>query len=235
MKHLKTPTIIIDDRQITDTLFDAVEQAMKFLISHISVAFEFDGSLQRKERFAYPLPALREALLNAVVHRDYANSSDIQIKIFDDRITIFSPGKLYGGLTIEEIKTDSYQSHIRNKLIAEAFYLTKNIEKYGSGFIRIRKELESYQEVSFDVEEVGGGILVTFSTLVSISEGVSEGVSSLLVCIRNKPGLRIPELSEQIHVPAKTIERWIKKLRDENRIVFKGAPKTGGYFIAGED
>ncbi|WP_274428045.1 ATP-binding protein [Desulfosarcina sp. BuS5] len=67
---------------------------MKFLVSHISVAFEFDGSLPRRERFAYPLPALREALLNAVVHRDYANSSDIQIKIFDDRITIFSPGKL---------------------------------------------------------------------------------------------------------------------------------------------
>ncbi|MCK4416561.1 MAG: ATP-dependent DNA helicase, partial [Candidatus Latescibacteria bacterium] len=196
-------------------------------------------SLQRKERFAYPLPALREALLNAVVHRDYANSSDIQIKIFDDRITIFSPGKLYGGLTIEEIKTDSYQSHIRNKLIAEAFYLTKNIKKYGSGFIRIRKELESYPEVSFDVEEVGGGILVTFSTLASISEGVnegvSEGVSSLLVCIKNKPGLRIPELSEQLHAPAKTIERWIKKLRDENRIAFKGAPKTGGYFVAGGD
>ena len=68
-----------------------------------------------------------------------------------------------------------------------------------------------------------------------VSAGVSEGVSSLFVCISNKPGLRIPELSEQIHVPAKTIERWIKKLRDENRIVFKGAPKTGGYFIAGED
>ena len=228
--RFKTPTMIIDDRQITDTLFDAVERAMKFLVSHISVAFEFDGSLQRRERFAYPLPALREALLNAVVHRDYANSSDIQIKIFDDRITIFSPGKLYGGLTIEEIKTDSYQSHIRNKLIAEAFYLTKNIEKYGSGFIRIRKELEAYPEISFDVEETGGGILVTFSTHMSIN----EGVNNLLGCIRNKPGLRIPELSEQLNVPAKTIERWIKKLRDQNKIIFKGAPKIGGYFINSE-
>jgi len=76
---------------------------------------------------------------------------------------------------------------------------------------------------------------VTFSALASISEGVSEGVGSLLGCIRNKPGLRIPELSEQLNVPAKTIERWIKKLRDENRIVFKGAPKTGGYFVAGGD
>jgi len=85
------------------------------------VAFSFDGSLQRKERFAYPLPALREVLLNAVVHRDYTNSSDIQIKIFDDRITIFSLGTLYGGLTIEDLNTDSYQSRTRNKLVAEAF------------------------------------------------------------------------------------------------------------------
>ncbi len=75
--RFKTPTMIIDDRQITDTLFNAVERAMKFLVSHISVAFEFDGSLQRRERFAYPLPALREALLNVVVHREYVNSSDI--------------------------------------------------------------------------------------------------------------------------------------------------------------
>lgn len=72
---------------------------------------------------------------------------------------------------------------------------------------------------------------MTFSTLLPISEGVSEGVNDLLGCIRNKPGLRIPELSEQLNVPAKTIERWIKKLRDQNKIVFNGAPKTGGYFI----
>ncbi|MCG6534275.1 MAG: putative DNA binding domain-containing protein, partial [Syntrophales bacterium LBB04] len=175
--RFKTPAVIIDDRQITDTLFEAVEQAMKLIVSHISVAFEFDGGLQRKERFTYPLPALREALLNAVVHRDYANPSDIQIKIFDDRITFFSPGKLYGGLTVEDLKTDHYQSHLRNKLIAEAFYLTKNIEKYGSGFIRIRKELKSYPEVEFNVEEIGDGFLATFRLIAKISEGASEGVS----------------------------------------------------------
>ncbi|MBK9346906.1 MAG: hypothetical protein IPN06_11040 [Burkholderiales bacterium] len=92
--------MIIDDRQFTDTLFEVVEQSMKFIVSHISVAFEFDGSIQRKERFAYPLPALREALLNAVVHRSYIDPSDIQIKIFDDKITLFSPGTFYGGLTV---------------------------------------------------------------------------------------------------------------------------------------
>ena len=67
----------------------------------------------------------------------------------------------------------AFQSHLRNKLVAEAFYLAKNIEKYGSGFIRIRKELEIYPEASFDVEEVGDGFMLTFRLI----EGVSEGVS----------------------------------------------------------
>lgn len=82
-----------------------------------------------------PLPAIREALLNAVIHRNYTDGSDIQIKIFDDNISIFSPGLLYGGLKLDELKSDNYQSRLRNKLVAEAFYLTGNIEKYGSGFI----------------------------------------------------------------------------------------------------
>ena len=63
---------------------------------------------------------------------------DIQIKIFDNSITFFNPGKLFGDLTIEKLKGDDYQSRARNKLIAEAFYLTRDIEKYGSGFIRER-------------------------------------------------------------------------------------------------
>ena len=111
------------------------------IVIHISpsVAFEFDGSIQRKERFAYPLPALREALLNAVVHRNYTDGSDIQIKIFDDKITIFSPGLLYGGISVTDIQADNYRSSLRNKLVAEGFYLTGSIEKYGSGFIRIRR------------------------------------------------------------------------------------------------
>jgi ATP-dependent DNA helicase RecG len=233
--RFKTPSMIIDDRQVTDTLFEAVEQAMKFIVSHISVAFSFDGSLRRSERFAYPLPALREVLLNAIVHRDYANSSDIQIKIFDDRITLFSPGTLYGGLTVEDLKTDHYQSRTRNKLIAEAFYLTNNIEKYGSGFIRIRQELKAYPEIDFAVEEVGGGVLVTFShgegVNEGVSEGVNEGVNSLIACIKQHPGLRTPELSSLLNVPPKTLERWLRRLREEGLVVFKGPAKTGGYYI----
>jgi ATP-dependent DNA helicase RecG len=89
---------------------------------------------------------------------------------------------------------------------------------------RIRKELESYPEIAFSVEEIGDGVLVTFQ--------ITEGVTRLLEYIRANPGLRIPDLSKKLHTPAKTIERWIKALRKEQKIIFKGAPKTGGYFAA---
>ena len=152
---------------IQTTLFDAVEKSMNYIISHLKVAFEFTGEIQRTEIFEYPLAAIRELVLNAVVHRDYTSPGDIQIKIFDKAITLFNPGKLYDGLTIEQLKGDNYQSRIRNKLIAEAFYLTNDIEKYGSGYIRVRKEITNYPTMQFEYEEIGEGVsgdVVLFGT-----------------------------------------------------------------------
>lgn len=241
--RFKTPDMIIDDRQFTDTLFEVVDQSMKFIVSHISVAFEFDGSIQRKERFAYPLPAVREALLNAIVHRSYTDPNDIQIKIFDDKITIFSPGTFYGGLTVAEIQTDNYRSSLRNKLIAEGFYLINVIEKYGSGFIRIRRALQDYPEVQFDVREFQGGVMATFAQKkpvppnegaseevnVGVDVGVDVGVNGLLAYIQANPGQRAGEMAVTFAVTQRTIERWLKQLKAQSLIEFKGAPKTGGY------
>lgn len=231
--RFKTPSTIIDDRQITDTLFEAVDQAMKFIVLHISVAFEFDGSLQRKERFAYPL-ALREALLNAVVHRDYTNPSDIQIKIFDDSITFFSPGHFYGGLSLADIQTGNYQSHLRDKLLAEAFYLTNNIEKYGSGFIRIRKALQDYPDVSFHVQEMGGGVLLTFAQAADgrsdasniISEKSSEKILALL---RNSPTMSAREIAQHLNISQRAAEKQLDKLKREGRLRRVGSDR-GGYW-----
>ena len=102
--------MILDDKMIRATLFDAVEEVMLYILSHIKVAFEFTGELERTEIFEYPKSALRELLLNAIVHRDYLSPVDTQIKIFDKSITIFNLGKLYGDITIEQLKTDNYQS-----------------------------------------------------------------------------------------------------------------------------
>lgn len=160
--RFKTPSMIIDDKMFNGTLFEVVESTMNYLLGQIKVAFEITGkTTQRNEIFEYPLPALRELVLNAIIHRDYMSPIDVQIKIFDQKITFFNPGSLFGKLSVAQLKKDNYQAYTRNKLIAEAFYLTGDIEKYGSGFVRIREEIKSYPTMKFDFEEVPNGFLVT--------------------------------------------------------------------------
>lgn len=153
--RFKSAATIIDDNVVRAPLFLAVEEALTFIKKHINLSYSFDGNLERKERWQYPMEALRELLLNAVVHRDYKSASDVVIKIFDDRIVFTNPGKLYGNLRIADLERDDYVSSLRNRLLAEAFYLTGDIERYGTGFVRIREILRVYPEVVLRVEEMG--------------------------------------------------------------------------------
>jgi ATP-dependent DNA helicase RecG len=148
-------------------------------------------------------------------------------------------------LTVAEVQADSYRSSLRNKLVAEGFYLINAIEKYGSGFIRIRKALQDYPEVKFDIAEKFGGVMATFALngepprtelVDGLNEGVSGGVSGgvngpddLRIIITDRPGLNTSELVVRSNKPKRTIERWLKQLKDQGRIEFRGASKTGGY------
>jgi ATP-dependent DNA helicase RecG len=153
--RFKAKDTIIDDLLIKAPLFPALEEAMIFIKKHINLSYEFDGSLERKEIWQYPLDVIREFLLNAVVHRDYKHATDIVIKIFDDRIIFSNPGTLFGSLTLKDLEKDDYISSIRNKLLAEAFFLTGDIEKYGTGFIRIRKKLNELKTGTYNISEAG--------------------------------------------------------------------------------
>jgi ATP-dependent DNA helicase RecG len=158
--RFKTTSLIIDDKLISGNLFEVVQESMQFILSHLKVAFEIKGtSTQRAEIFEYPIPAIRELLLNAIIHRDYSSSSDVQIKIFDQKISFFNPGNLFGNIDIKDLSGETYASQTRNKLIAEAFYLTKDIEKYGSGFLRIRNEIKEFPTMRFKYQESGNGFL----------------------------------------------------------------------------
>jgi ATP-dependent DNA helicase RecG len=162
--RFKTPSMIIDDKMLNGNLFDVVEDAMQIIISHLKFAFEITGqTTQRTEIPEYPLDAIRELLLNCLIHRDYKSSTDVQIKIFDQKITFFNPGGLYGNITEKELLTDTYQASTRNKQIAEAFYLTHDIEKYGSGFVRIRKAIANYPTMLFGFREAESGFITEFS------------------------------------------------------------------------
>ncbi|GGH32745.1 winged helix-turn-helix transcriptional regulator [Sphingobacterium alkalisoli] len=222
------------------SLFDTIEDAMRYVISQIKVAFEIKGMpTQRTEIFEYPLPALREILLNSLIHRDYMSPVDIQVKIFDNKITFYNPGSLYGGLTLSELKGDDYQAQARNKLIAEAFYLTGDIEKYGSGFLRVRNELSTYPTMKFDFEEKATGFLVTLSyteqktstELPNVSDRLTPNQLKILSAIRSNSRVTYSELAEIVGIAPTNIARNIKKMTDNNIIRRVGSTKRGYWEI----
>jgi ATP-dependent DNA helicase RecG len=136
--RFKDGATIIGDRWIAGNLFHQLIEGEEAIRNFINVRYEITGETpERKEYWDYPLPALREALMNALVHRDYFKKNEqILIKIYDDTIWFHNPGGLPKGLSIEQLKAKP-QSIPRNPLIARIFYLAGYIERYGSGIQRI--------------------------------------------------------------------------------------------------
>ena len=241
--RFKSTATIIDDRMIRGNLFDVQEETMRYIISQIKVAFEFTGQLQRNEIFEYPLRALRELVTNALIHRDYTSPIDIQIKIFDQGITIFNPGRLFGNLTIEDLRSDNYQAQTRNKLIAEAFYLTKEIEKYGSGFIGVREEIRNYPTMKFEYKEMANGFLVELSytkqktiTKVEFGDNVGDNVgdnrlTEIIDLIKQNNKITAKQLAARLSVSDRTIERDIEKLKKQGKLKRIGNEKNGHWLV----
>ena len=241
----KTQSMIIDDKMIRGSLFESVENTITFILSHIKVAFEITGKTsQRTEIFEYPLPAIRELVLNAIIHRDYKSPTDIQIRIYDQEITIFNPGGLFGGLEIDELKTDNYQAQSRNKMITEAFYLTKDIEKHGSGYRRIREYIRDYPTMYFEFEENSGGYLTKIgykkqrilnNAIVSqndeLNDELNEGQQKVLDYIQTHPGKMSRDISFYLKMPFGTVDRHIRVLLKKNKIERRGSKKSGGYYL----
>lgn len=241
--RFKTEDTIIDDLLIKDPLATALEEAMIFIKKHINLSFSFDGGLRRKERWQYPLEAIRELLLNAAVHRDYKNTSDIVIKIFDDRIVFTNPGRLYGNLTVEDLKRDDYVSSIRNKLLAEAFYLTGDVEKYGTGFVRLRNWLKDYPEISYDISEIGAFFRISLFRKNDLPEandlkndlindlkeryGLTDKQAEIIQAIQGNKFVTQNRLSECISITPRNVRINMEKLKEKGLLKRVGGLKRG--------
>lgn len=241
MGRFKSPETIIDDLMLKDPLPVAIEEAMIFIKKHITLSFDFDGSLKRKEIWQYPLEALRELLLNAVIHRDYRNTSDIIIKIFDDRILFTNPGKLYGNLTVEDLKRNDYVAAHRNRLLAEAFYLTGDIEKYGTGFIRVRELLKMSSNMALSIDEKGDFLMVGVATVTPAktpTKTPSKTVVPLTALeekifneIKKKNTVTFGQIAATLAISLHTVAEYIQKLKTKGVIKRQGGTRAGYWEI----
>ena len=131
-------SVFRDRKELTGSLLTQLEDAYTYINQFNRTRAEFEG-LDRIDRRDYPAEALREALLNAITHRDYSFSASTLISIFDDRIEFVTIGGLVRGLTYNDIMLGV--SALRNQKLANVFYRLNLIEAYGTGILKIN---ESY-------------------------------------------------------------------------------------------
>lgn len=139
----RSPTEIVDSHEFAGTLWDQLEGAMERFRRLLQVRFDVRATepslegLARTDVWEYPLDALREAVINALIHRDYTETTDIQIRVYDDEMNVWNPGGLPPQLTVEQLREPQHLSLPRNPFLAQAFYYAGLIERWGTGTGRI--------------------------------------------------------------------------------------------------
>ncbi len=128
-----TSTTRVLDQKIFDAdLFSNYRSAVTYLLAHLNTAYHI--GMERKEQLEIPEGALREALINALGHRDYRKPGDLQVHIFQDRVEIVNPGGLVGGMTLDKLGSTSLP---RNPLLFGMMHRMGLVEKIGSGLTRM--------------------------------------------------------------------------------------------------
>ncbi|MCL2646851.1 MAG: hypothetical protein FWD61_07570 [Phycisphaerales bacterium] len=129
---------IYDQRDVRDDLLTQFNEAMAFLKRHLNIRSEIHG-LKRKDIYEIPLEVLREAVVNALMHRDYSiTGTQVSVEVHDDRVEIINPGDLPKGLPLQKFGSVSIR---RNELIADLFARLDKVERVGMGISKMRKAM----------------------------------------------------------------------------------------------
>jgi len=248
---------ILDRKDFTGSLLSNIEDTLVFLKQHLRLRYEIK-TLQRKEILEIPEDALREAVVNAVCHRDYFEKGcAVMIEIFDDRVMITNPGGLPKGLPKEKFGQLSVP---RNPLIASLLHRSHYIEKMGTGIHRMREVLRQAGNPApdFDIDsfftltlqrpsdikwrEVGAESSPESSPESSLETsprisimGISQTQLQILTLIQQKPTITTEEMGNAIGISKRAILKQIKALKEKHRLQRHGATKKGYWQIMEED
>ncbi len=218
------PLEFIDMKVFGGNIFDQRDIAVEFVKEHIKLHAKIVGT-EREEIWEYPIEAVREGITNALCHRDCEIASNVQIRIFDDRIEIWNPGALIEGLTVEKLK-GKHESVLRNPLIGKCFFLVKFIEQWGTGTNRIIKETVNHGLPEPAFEDTKTSFIITFrkykitdEVLADLNERQKKAIEFLRVHgkITNKKYIQLnPDITDRT------------ALNDLNGMIKKGIIKASG-------
>ena len=171
-------TVFLDRRECTGSLFEQLEKAFSYIDLSNRTKAEFIG-LECLDKRNYPLEAIREALLNAIIHRDYSISASTLISIFDDRIEFVSIGGLVRGISFDDIMLEV--SVLRNPHLANVFDRLKLIEACGTGILKIYESYADYAEKpKIEISNNAFKVTLPNTNFISVHGKYSEGITKSL-------------------------------------------------------
>ncbi len=230
---------IITQDIIEENVFNVAEKIIPLLKSkYLKSNISYNG-VTRIERLEYPEKALREAIFNAIVHKDYSGSF-IQMKVNNNSLSIWNDGLLPENLNFDNLKKE-HASIPRNKTLASLFFKAGYIESWGRGISVIYNECEQNGIPEPIITENSGGFFIEFynkeqenvGTNVGTNVGINVGIniSQVLLTIKNNPNILILEMAKKFTVSERTIERYLKKLKEKGIITRIGSNKLGYWKI----
>ena len=254
LEHGKTGDVFKDDQLLEGNLFKNIEAIQHFFEKHLSFNRKFENSnWNRKDDYVFPMAALREGVMNALVHREYGLvSSALSIIIYPNKLEITNSGK--SPFKQSELKKN-HLSMPYNPDIAHIVFLRGYIEKIGRGTLKIIDACKQ-AGIKSPVWEIGertvtltffndgklGGVIegafkgANKGAIEGAVEGVTKGVKGklavLLSAIAANEGKRVPDYKEATGLTDSSMERYIKQLKEGGLIEFRGdASHTGGYYL----
>lgn len=236
-------SVFKDRRELSGSLLEQLEEAFDYIDRFNRTRAEFSG-LDRLDMRDYPPEAIREALLNAIVHRDYSFSSATLISIFEDRIEFVTIGGLVKGIALDDIMLGV--SVLRNQYLANIFYRLRLIEAYGTGILKINECYNDYA-VQPIIETTGNAFKITLPNTNFHSEKQKvlnnaktcgstsatkkeERMNAVLELCHRKGSILRSDVETALGVSQSTAILLLRELTDQGVLIRKGKTKNLRYY-----
>ena len=236
-------SVFKDRRELSGSLLEQLEKAYDYINRYNRTRAEFSG-LDRLDMRDYPPEAIREALLNAIVHRDYSFSAATLISIFEDRIEFVTVGGLVKGIALEDVMLGV--SALRNQYLANIFYRLRLIEAYGTGILKINECYSDYT-VQPLIETTGNAFKITLpntnfhaerqKVLNNTQTGgftsvpkKEERINAVLELCRSKGSIVRSDVETALGVSQSTAILLLRELTNEGILIKKGKTKNLRYY-----
>lgn len=240
--YFESDAELIYQDEIHGSILEQIDKAIELIyFKYMRAKITYEG-IYRRERYFVPEAALREALLNAICHKQYESRIPIQVSVYEDRLYVANVGRLPENWTLENLM-GKHASLPYNPDIAHVFYLAGLIESWGRGIEKICDSLKADNLPMPEYTVHPGDIMIKFSgpedRIIRVTDKVTDRVSEkvtdkekrVLEMIIEDPGYTTTQIAEKMSVTRKTVSGYIRSLKEKGIIERIGSDRRGYWKI----